>query len=169
MNKTDIQHIGRWLLKLRRSTAAGNEEVSQEQLAEYTMWLCQDFRLSAFTDASAKHIAEQSEFFPRWAVLRAGLAEWVDHHPEQPRIASAIPDSLARHIEELQDEQAWQHRAEEQRASARRDWADPAKIRAAIRNIGKDHPRRDQMGRLLAGLVRKYAPDNLCHIPAEWQ
>lgn len=169
MTKSDLQHIGRWLQKLRRSTAAGKDDVTAEQLADYTGWLAQDFPLSLFTDASAKAIAEANEYFPKWAILRAHMAEWHDRHPAQPRLAVDIPNSLQERIDELNDSGAYFRRVAEERAQAREDWSDPAKIRASLQKIPDDHPRQGEMRRFLSGLIKRHAPENVDYLPPECQ
>lgn len=167
-SKAELLHIGRWLQRVRRSTSAGKEDVTAEQLADYTLWLAQDFPMAVFNDQSAKSVIDAGEFFPKWAILRAHLTEWHDQHPSVPRLPASVPSSLQDHIDELRDNGAYFRRIADERAQARADWSDPAKVRASVRKIGDDHPMRDMLRSLLAGLVKKHAPENLDQIPPGW-
>lgn len=171
--KPELQHIGRWLQRIRRSTSAGKEDVTAEQLADYTIWLAQDFPMAVFNDQSAKSIADGNQYFPAWAILRARLSEWHDRHPSVPRIAAPVPDTLQQHIDELSDNGAYFRRIEDERAEARADWSDPMKVRASARKIGEHHSPGELMYRMLTGLlvslVRRHAPQNLDQLPPGWQ
>ncbi|HEY8749943.1 MAG TPA: hypothetical protein VIM11_18310 [Tepidisphaeraceae bacterium] len=168
--KLDIKTTGKWLERLRRSTAAGSEPVELEQLGDYAIWLAADFPPSVFTAESAKHIAEQSQFFPKWAVLRAALVDWQDAHPAVPRIAFQPSEAVRARVEELQDGHAYFRRAADERATAKDDWSDPVKVRASVANLERNAApgMRLLLGRMLANLVHRHAPENLGFVPPEY-
>lgn len=167
-NKADLQRIGMWLAALRRATSAGHDPVDPETLAEYTVWLAADFPLTVFSAESVKWMAEQSQYFPKWAILKAGLTDWQEAHPAVPRLAFRPSSALAERIEELTDDQAWRRRIQRDRDDAKADWSDPHKVVASANRIGDDHPFRFRLGRMLGALVGKHAPQNLAYLPPDW-
>src|ERR1700722_6704687 len=169
-DKATLQHVGKWLTRLRRATSAGSEPVDAETLGDFTIWLATDFPLSVFTAESAKFVAAQSQFFPKWAVLKAALTDWQSAHPDVPRITYQPSESLRARIEELQDGTAYYRRAAEHRSQAKHDWSDPAKVRASVANLQHNASPafRLLLGKMLGGLVKRHAPENLAHIPAEF-
>lgn len=169
-SKADLQHVGKWLTRLRRATAAGSEAVDADQLGDYAIWLAADFPLSVFTAGSAKHIAEQSQYFPKWAVLKAALTDWQSAHPDVPRIAYQPSEVLRARIEELQDGTAYFRRVADEREIAKADWSEPWKVRASVANVQQNAAPafRLVLGRMLANLVRQHAPENLGHVPPEF-
>jgi len=168
--KIDVKTTGKWLERLRRATAAGSEPVDLEQLADYAIWLAADFPQSVFTAESAKHIAEQSQFFPKWAILKAALTDWQAEHSATPRIACEPSESLQMRIEELQDGSAYFRRAESEHEAAKSDWSDASKVRASVENVQANATpaMRLLLGRMLANLVSRHAPENLGHVPPGW-
>ena len=152
------QHIGRWIAKLRRMTAAGSEDVSAEQLGEYAAWLAADFPVSVFTDASCKAAAEAGPWFPAWAVLHTFLADWRTEHPDTPRIAGPPKP----------DPDAWKRQAEADRARHTIEWSDAKKVQWAVLHLD-GHPMRMELGRMLAGLLVRHAPENLHCLPPEFK
>ena len=163
-----IKRVGQWLGQLRRVTSAGKEDVTKEQLADYAIWLAKDFPQSVFIAESAKWMAEQNQYFPAWAILKAALTDWLSAHPIAPRITYRPSGPLAEYIEELKDGTAWHRKQEAYRAQAREDWSDPHRVLAAVYAVGKDHPMRDMCGRMLKMAVAKHAPENLGYLPPEW-
>lgn len=168
--KADMQRIGQWLVKLRRVTSGGSEDVSKEALADYCGWLASDFPVSVFTDASAKFVAEQGQYFPKFAILKAALTEWRDKNPEVPRIASPLSESVSRHISMLNDDEDWKREQLDLRLSFRRDWQDPHKVAANVANIQtlRSEALETSLGRLLGMAVKRHAPHNLGFVPPEW-
>jgi hypothetical protein len=168
--KLDIKTAGKWLDRVRRSTSAGAEPVEAEQLGDYAIWLATDFPLSVFTAESAKFVAEQSQFFPKWAVLKAALTDWQSAHPDIPRIAYQPSESLRARIEEFQDGTAYYRRAAEHRTQAKHDWSDPAKVRASVANLQQNASPafRLLLGKMLGGLVKRHAPENLGMVPSQY-
>ncbi len=169
--KADMQHIGQWLIRLRRVTAAGFEDVTKEVLADYTGWLAQDFPLSVFTDASVKFIAEQSQYFPKWAILSAALMDWRGKHPDVPRIEGPMSESVRRHISMLNNDEDWQREQMELRVDCLASWRDPHRVAATvakIRGIESD-ALSTALGCLLAIAVKRHAPENLGFVAPQWQ
>ena len=162
--------VAKCLGRLRRLTAAGSEAVDEDQLDDYVAWLAADFPLTVFTAESAKHIAEQSQFFPKWAVLKAALTDWHEAHPTVPRIAFQPSETVRQRVEELQDGSAYFRRAADEREIAKSDWSDPAKVRASVANLQQNAApgMRMILGRMLANLVERHAPENLGYVPPEY-
>lgn len=167
--KADLQRIGMWLAALRRATSAGQDAVDPETLAEYTIWLAADFPLTVFSAESVKWMAEQSQYFPKWAILKAGLTDWREAHPDVPRLAYRPSNALAERIEELTDEGAWFRRERARQDEERQLWGDPVRVRAAVNKVLEHPNKQDSLGRIVAGQVRRYAPQNLCEVPPAWQ
>lgn len=159
-----------WLAVLKQLTRSGRDEIEAETLKTYTGLLAvEGFPASCFTVDSAEHVASLSEFFPAWLALKKALSDWKNNHPDQRRLAVNLSTSLSRRIEELTDGNAYFRNVRDQRSAARDDWSDPAKIRMSLNKIGDNHPMRNIILQMLAGLVRKHAPQNLSYMPPGYQ
>lgn len=153
--------IAPWLTRLALLTSAGKEQMTKERVFLYVQLLAGEIPLSAFTDASLAEIAGGCEFFPAYAPLKTALLTWNRDHTAQNRIAPPSTDAMHALLET--------RRAAERRDSeVRADWGDPFKVRESADRIGDDHPLRDYLGRLLASLVKRHAPQNLHLLRPEW-
>ena len=147
-----------WLTMLKHVTRLTSEPVTEDKLAAYAGLLADEFGPEAFTKASLHLVAEQQEFFPAYATLRPLLAGYLTSQRTIPPPASDAMHALleARQAQEQRD------------AEVRTDWADPFKVRESAAKIGDDHPMRERLGRMLAALVKRHAPQNLGLLRPEW-
>lgn len=143
--------------------------MTKQQIGLYATILCDEVAIAAFTDGSLKDVAAKHSFFPPFAAVKTSLNEWLSDHPVAPRIGTTVSDSLQRRINELQDSQDHRDRLADRALAIKDDWSDPAKIRMSLNKIGDDHPMRDLMCKVLAGLIRKHAPQNLGYMPPGFQ
>lgn len=171
---------GAWVTKL--SVLCGGYALDPAELERRTTPLIQPlanrFPPRVFTESSLEHVAASMKRWPTYESIGSALIAWIREHPE-PRVALAPPEDP-------------QLRAvREQRAAAKADWSDPAKVRASVNGVlarvcnrcgatyrpeeapdgspcrecrggvVKRHPMEDRMGGMLAGLVQMHAPQNL--------
>lgn len=153
---------------LKHVTRPTSEPITKDKLAAYAALLAEEFGAEAFTPESLKLVGEDHEFFPAYATVRNALLGYLARR-RNIALPGNMPANLQERIDELQNNEAHLERLRTRAELVKADWSDPVKIRATIRNIGNDHPRRDQMGRLLFGLVKRHAPENLEHIPPGWR
>lgn len=153
---------------LKHVTRPTSEPITKDKLAAYAGLLAEEFGAEAFTPESLKLVGDGHEFFPAYATVRTALIGYLAQR-RYLALPSQVPNSLQDRIDELRDNGAYFRRIADERAQARADWSDPAKVRASVRKIGDDHPMRDMLRSLLAGLVKKHAPENLDQIPPGWQ
>lgn len=66
------------------------------------------------------------------------------------------------------DPQAWKQKVADQRSEAKRDWSDPAKVQASMRLVLSSPVKQLELGRMLAALVHRHAPENLGLLPPAW-
>lgn len=165
--KVHIQKALLWVTKLSLLTAGGKTPPAKSTLGLYAATLANDLPMSVFCEASCHEVAVGCEFFPAYSVLLTALQAWHETS-ERKRLASPVSVAFREHLDELQNNEAHKARLADRLAEARDDWSQPWKIRESLANIGEDHPHRLRLGRMLAALVRKHAPDNLGHIPPEF-
>lgn len=158
--------IGPWLAKLALATSAGQEKMTKDRLFLYVQLLSNEVQLTAFTDQSLADVAKGCEFFPAYAVLKTALEAWHEEHKPKP-LALPLPDNLREQIDELRDNTNWRDKIEREAAVAKMDWMDPNKVRASAANLD-GHPMRIVLGRMLARILRKHAPENLGYLPPEF-
>lgn len=136
------------------------------------MALADELPSDAFTDESLKEMAAGCEFFPNYKVLVTSLRTWLELHPVVPRIANVSPDFQA-YLDEQENNQAHKSREADRDARCRADWSDRQKIRESIEVVKSSYPPEHAlrliMGKILGNVVRVNAPENLGHLPAEWQ
>lgn len=157
-----------WLRMLRELTRGGSDPVTKEQLAAYAKILADDFGSECLTASSARWVAEQHEFFPAWKPLRAALVQWSIDNPRTAKPAGQLSPDAQEWFDELAGNDAHRRREADRDERIRASWADPGNVRASAQLLD-DHPRRLIMGRMLAGLVGRHAPQNLAFLPPEWQ
>lgn len=171
---------GAWVTKL--GALCGGAVLDADELKRRTAPLVQPlanrFPPRAFTESSLEHVAASMKRWPTYESIGSALISWIREHPE-PRATLAPPEDP-------------QLRAvHEQRAAAKADWSNPAKVRASVNTVlarvcnrcgaacrpenaadgspcqecrggvVKRHPMEDRMGGMLAGLVQMHAPQNL--------
>lgn len=157
-----------WLGELRQLTRDGKDRVTKEQLAAYAKIIAEDFNPLCLTTASARWVAEQYEFFPAWKPLRAALVQWSIDNPRTAKPAGQLSPDAQEWFDELAGNDAHRQREADRDQRIRASWADPGNVRASAQLLD-DHPRRLIMGRMLAGLVGRHAPQNLAFLPPGWQ
>jgi len=125
-----------------------------------------------FNPESARLAAECANgFWPRWAILKAFIASYqatVAARSEQLRIGSTISQTLQAHIDEIQSNEAHRERFAERMGRVREDWLDPHKVRQSAAKILADPRKQDELGKVLARLVKQHAPANLDLLPPAW-
>lgn len=158
-----------WLTQLKHLTRTGSEPVTRDKLAGYVLLLLEEFDSAVFTRQSLEAVSSGCEFFPAYAVLKTALMTWRDAPPPLRLSAPAptIPDSLRQRVDEMRDDELWKARLADERSVVVADWKDHSKIRVAVRSL-EGHPWRDRLGRMLAGLVSRHAPENIALLPPEW-
>jgi hypothetical protein len=144
-----------WLKSLGLLCAGtGSVKDAQAKAAAYVPMLAREFRTEAFTVASLAAVARACKFFPSFGELTTALsAWWEDNAP-----TANVPLIAGTH----QDE--WRQRVEREKAEAKADWQQPDVVRHAIRSLD-GHPKRAELGRMLAALINRHAPENLGLLP----
>ena len=107
---------------------------------------------------SLQQIAGATKRTPTYSELRNGLAGWwMANRGDmlQDNSSASEPDWKAQHARE--------------RAEAKADWSDPAKVRRSRDNVLSSPVRQLEFGRMLAALVQRHAPQNLPVLPPEWR
>ena len=156
-------------------------------MAVEAMLLADEFGPEAFTQESLKAIADKNDFFPSHQVIRDGLlAHLSSRRAITGFVATSLPDWLRDKIlsevegcpgnqlrgwlagKGVSDGEISQWLEDRRGSGAGADWKDPAKIRESLSKLG-DGKYRKMMGRLLVALVHRHAPENLGHIPPEFQ
>lgn len=66
------------------------------------------------------------------------------------------------------DPETWARKVAEERAEAKRDWSDPWKVKASMRLVLSSPVRQLELGRLLAAVVNRHAPENVGLLRPEW-
>ena len=165
--KPHLQAVNLWVSKLALLTVGGKTPPTKQQIGLYAMTLASELPASVFTEASLHEVAAGCEFFPAYSVVKTALEAW--HESARVR-ALASPKSFAfqAYLDEQTNSQAHKQLMADRFAAAKSDWQDPNKVRASAVRIGADHPHRMRLGRMLAALVGKHAPENLGHLPPEF-
>lgn len=145
----------KWLTRLANVTSAGREPITEARLIEMGEMMAREIPLSALTDASREYIAAACEYFPPWAVLKTGLLAWHRDHPD--RLLLEYDGAVA---DIQQQRQAESDRLDELAA----EWGDPVRVRASAQKIGNSL----HLGRFLATLIKRHAPQNLGELRPEW-
>lgn len=130
---------------------------SQAKMAAYVPMLAREFSAEAFTMDSLAAVARACESFPSFGKLSGALsAWWQDNAPTAnvPLISGPAHDE-------------WRQRVEREHADAKADWEQPDRVRTALRGL-EGHPRRLELGRMLAALVNRHAPQNVGLLPPEF-
>lgn len=154
--ETDVRN---WV-KALGGLCAGNLSLKEAEarMTAYAPMLAREFRSEAFCVASLAFVARTySRHSPTFGEIANALsAWWEDNAPTAnvPLITGPKQDD-------------WRQRVEQERAEAAADWADPAKVRASAASL-VGHPRRLELGRMLAALVNRHAPQNVALLPPEF-
>lgn len=166
MNIRDkTRHVLTWVTKLALLTTSGREPVTKEKVGLYVQALM-EIPEEAFNDETLKLVSTGSEYFPAFAIVRTALTTWAEEHKPKP-LALPLPDNLREQIDELRDNTNWRDKIEREAAVAKMDWMDPNKVRESAAKLD-GHKMRMVLGRMLARMVRKHAPENLGHLPPEF-
>lgn len=165
--KPHLQTVTLWVTKLALLTVGGKTPPTKQQIGLYAMTLAADLPQSAFTEASLQEVASGCEFFPAYSVVKTALEAWHDT-ARAKALASPISIAFREYLDEQQNTETHKERISERMAAAKSDWSDPNKVRASAHRIGDDHPHGLRLGRMLAALVGRHAPENLGYLPPEW-
>lgn len=165
--KQHLQTAAIWVAKLSLLTTGGRTPPTKQTINLYAEILAADLPMGAFTEASLHEVAGGCEFFPAYSVVKTALEAW---HATAKLLAIPSPTSVAmqERLDEYDNNDTHQRRLADRMAAAKADWQDPAKVRASVMGIGDDHPQRIRVGRVLAAVVRRHAPENLGYLPPEF-
>lgn len=165
--KQQLQAVAIWVSKLSLLTTGGKTPPTKQTISLYAEILAGDLPATAFTEASLHEVASGCEYFPAYSVVKTALETW--HEAARKRmIASPTSTEFREWLDDREDNQASKVRLEDRLAAAKADWQDPNTVRMSAHRIGDDHPHRMRMGRMLASLVRRHAPENLGYLPPEF-
>lgn len=165
--KQHLQMAAIWVAKLSLLTTGGKTPPTKQTISLYAETLAADFPQTAFTEASLNEIASGCEFFPAYSVVKTGLQTWHEAF-RQKALASPISVAFREYLDEQENNEAYKAKIANRLEAARSDWSDPSRVRASAMRIGENHPHRNSMGKMLASLVQKHAPENLAYLPPEW-
>lgn len=159
---TEFPHVRQWLQSLGVLVAtAMTLAEAKERLATFAPLLNAEFDRRFFNERSLAFVAKRCKFFPTFSEICEHLHEFgADLRSDQLRLAGPSTDDLA-----------WKSRIEAEREQARRDWSDPAKVRASrdlVLSSAVQNPLGVDLGCMLAGLVKRHAPQNLGLLPPGW-
>jgi hypothetical protein len=158
---TDALKVRQWLQSLGVLVATGMSVAdAKERLAVFVPLLAAEFSGRYFNAQSLAFVARRSKFFPTFSEVCDGLHEWgltltgrSDHLIEGP----------------ARDENAaWKANIAAQRAESQRDWSDPRKVRSSRDLVLSDEVKQLELGRMLAALVNRHAPQNVGLLPPQW-
>ncbi len=152
MNRNHLHTVTSWLNDLNDLTAGQTPLAdAKRKIAAIALMLAEEYPAGAFTRQSLVLVATAHNWFPSYAQIVAVLSPWWKERRPMPKLLAA-PSSRAQ-----------QERDEEERADSWRNITD-AEIRAKIWAL-RDHPMRQQLGRLLAIAISRHAPDKLHQLP----
>jgi len=140
---------------------AGSMSVAdaRERIATYCPLLEQEFAPEIFNARSLAFVAQRQKYFPSFHEVCMHLTAWAEDRTPPKRLA--ITDQTA--------EVDWKAQHARERAEAKADWSDPAKVRRSRDNVLSSPVRQLEFGRMLAALVKRHAPQNLPVLPPEWR
>lgn len=165
--KPHLQTVTLWVTKLALLTVGGKTPPTKQQIGLYATTLAVDLPQAAFTEASLQEVASGCEFFPAYSVVKTALEAWYSS-ARLRALASPVSIMFTEYFDEQQNTDAHKQRLVDRLAAAKSDWQDPGKIRASAHRIGEDHPHRLLVGRILAALVLRHAPENISFVPPEF-
>jgi hypothetical protein len=151
--------IRQWLQSLGVLVATGMSVTdAKERLATFAPLLASEFDARFFCQRSLAFVAKQCKFFPTFSEICEHLHEFgADLRTSQLLLAG--PD---------RSETAWKSRIESERSDAVRDWSDPYKVRSSMQLVLSSDVEQFRLGHMLAGLVKRHAPQNLGLLPPDW-
>ena len=154
--ETDVRN---WV-KALGGLCAGNLSLKEAEarMTAYAPMLAREFAPNAFTVASLAAVARAcSHHSPTFGEISNALsAWWEDNAPTAnvPLIAGPQQDP-------------WRQRVERERAETKADWQEPEAVRRAIASL-VGQPRRLELGRMLAAMIHRHAPQNVGLLPPEF-
>jgi hypothetical protein len=144
--------VREWCQSLGVLTAVSiSHNEADMKLAAFVPSLAREFPEGAFTPDSLRHVARASvRGFPTYPELCIVLADWwrVNGPP-----APALPGP----------DMSFRRQVEAREAQCRAEWDDPASIRASLARAGSD----PVLLNMLAGAVKRYAPQHLGELPPD--
>lgn len=157
---TDLNLVRQWLQSLGVLVATGMSVAdAKERLAVFVPLLAVEFDSRFFNAETLAFVAKHSKFFPTFSEICASLHDWGTTLRSSERLLEG-PASAT--------ENAWKTKIDAERAQAIRDWSDPIKVQSSMRLVLSDELKQLELGRMLASLVARHAPQNLGLLPPKW-
>lgn len=145
-----------WIAMLAKLVAPANSPEAAKALAAMLPFLG-DYPEAAFNLQSLEHVARTTRRLPSFAELTEALSGWWRENRPRPL---AISYEATR--------EGWQDQHARERAEAKADWSDPAKVTSSMRLVLSSEVKQLDLGRMLAALVRLHAPHNVGLLPPKW-
>lgn len=153
------REVAIWLTDLGKLTA-GQAPLpdAKAKIATMAAALAAEFDARAFCRASLIHAARRCKFFPTFGEACEALSEWCRENPGQRQITA--PDT---------EPNAAMRKLERERTEAEASWRNISEpqIFAKVRALD-GHPKRTELGRILAVALKRHAPRMLGMLPPEF-
>lgn len=154
---TDQSIVSKWLKSLGVLVATGMSVTdAKERLSVFVPLLSREFDARFFNAATLTFVARKCKFFPTFSEICEHLSDCGSTEPQ------SVP------MLEGPTEDGWKVDVAAQRAEAVRDWSDPLKVQSSMRLVLSDECKQLELGRMLAALVNRHAPQNLGLLPPAW-